>query len=175
MASIRLSDVSRFVDGMQREMVAAAQAGLLNAAARGLQTLVTQIIPSRSPQPVDRGVYRAGWKMEQIDPNRVAILNPEPHAAHIEFGVRAENVKIGRALIRALAEWALRKGLARDEDDATSMAWGIAKNMQRRGIFNNHSSKGGLRILEELNTRHIDRILSEEVHAEIRRRMGTLT
>lgn len=171
MASIKLSEVVGHFDQLRGDLVSAAQAGLLNAAARGLQVLVTQIIPSRAPQPVDRGVYRAGWKMEAIDPNRVAILNPEVHAIFIEFGVRPENVKVGRALIGALTEWALRKGLARNEKDAVGVAWAIAKKMQKRGVFN-QSSRGGLRILEELNTKHINQILSDEVNAAINRKVN---
>jgi hypothetical protein len=148
-------------------VLAAARAGLLKAANRGLQVLITEIIPSRSPQPVDRGTYRAGWKVEVIDPDRVAIMNPEPHAVFIEFGVRAENVKIGRAMLEALSEWAKRKGLAHTNQEAVGVAWAIAKAMQKKGIFNRN--RPGLRILEELVTKRIDNILKEEVAREIQR------
>ena len=82
---------------------AAALRGLASAAQRGLQLVQAEIIPSRSPQPVDRGVYRAGWRAVKIK-DGYAVENLEPHAAFVEYGVRASNVKPGRAMIAALAK-----------------------------------------------------------------------
>lgn len=109
-----------------------------------------------------------GWKTERIDLNTVAILNPEAHAAFIEYGVRAENVKIGAAMIRALTEWALRKGIAEDEKSAVGVAWAIAKTMQNKGVFNRRSGKG-LRVLEELEQEFLEDILKGEVGREMQR------
>ena len=171
MATIRLKDAPGYYDRMGKGVLEAARKGLRLAASRGLQKLVTGIIPSRSPQPVDRGVYRAGWRVEQVDEDTVAILNPEAHAVFIEYGVRAENVKVGPALIAALKEWSLRKGFASDEKEAIGMAWAIANNMKKRGIFNRRSGNG-LRILEELVDKHIHKFLKEEIAREIKRVIG---
>jgi hypothetical protein len=165
-AEVKLEDASRFFGELGERMLAAARIGLVKAGERGLQKLVAEIIPSRSPQPVDRGTYRAGWKTERVSRDVVAIFNPEPHAPFIEGGVRAENVKIGAAMIRALAEWALRKGIADDEQSAIGVAWAIAKTMQKDGIFNPMGRKG-LGILRELNENFIDDILREEVSREM--------
>lgn len=165
---IKLKDAAQHFKLQGEQMVKAAQRGLLKAGERGVQKIVVEIIPSRSPQPVDRGVYKAGWKTERIDANTVAIFNPESHAVFIEFGVRAENVKIGMALIRSLSEWVLRKGMAEDDKKAASIAWAIAMKMQRVGIFNKRQG-GGLRVLEELNNEHIDAICKEEIEHELRR------
>lgn len=165
--TIKLRDVVAHFDRLDAEMHRAARIGLLKAAERGVQILVTQIIPSRSPQPVDRGVYRAGWKTERVNADTVAIMNPEPHAVFIEYGVRGENVKIGRAMIQALTEWVIRKGLG-DGDKAVSIAWAIARNMQRDGIFNRREGPG-LGILKELEEVHLARIAREAVAREMQR------
>ena len=135
--------------------------GLHAAALRGVQMIVTQIIPARSPQPVDRGVYRSGWR-PVLRADGADIENLEPHALFIEEGVRAANVKIGRPLIQALAEWAVRKRLATPKN-AVSVAWSIAKTMQRRGIF----GQRGLGVLRELVDNHLEQIIQEEVAREM--------
>jgi site-specific recombinase XerC len=144
----------------------AAILGLYSAALRGVQVIVTQIIPARTPQPVDRAVYRSGWRVSPAQ-GGADIENLEPHAAFIEDGVRAANVKIGRAMIEALSEWVVRKRIA-SRDEALSVAWAIAKAMQRRGIF----GRRGLGILRELVEQHLDGIVREEVSREVDREMG---
>ena len=166
MPSIRLEDMPGYVERLGKAMREAAMRGLVLAGQRGVQTIVTQIIPSRSPQPVDRGVYRAGWKSIQETDSIVSISNAEPHAVFIEYGVRAENVKPGAAMVKALTEWVIRKGFARDQAKATGIAWAIINKMKKRGIFNNRGG-AGLRVLEELNQRHINNIIQEEVSREI--------
>lgn len=163
-----VGDAAVYFDRLSAAMLQAARNGLVEAAHRGHQVLVSQIIPSRTPKPVDRGVYRAGWKVEIVTPDRVAILNPEPHAVFIEFGVRAQNVKIGAAMIRALTEWVQRKGLARDAATAGGIAWAIARAMQRRGVFNAQPG-GGMRILEELRRSHLPQLVRETVAREMQR------
>jgi hypothetical protein len=170
MPTISLSEAAPYFGRLSAAATEGARRGLVKAGERGVQVIVTEIIPSRSPQPVDRGTYRAGWKTERVDRDTVAILNPESHAAFIENGVRPENVKIGAALIRALAEWAMRKGLAEDEASATGVAWAIAKTMQQNGIFNKRSGRG-LHILGELFEDHIVNIFVTEVSREIQRSM----
>lgn len=167
-AVIYLEDAAKFFGGLNNELEKAARIGLIKAAERGLAKLVTEIIPARSPEPVDRGTYKAGWKTERINELTVAILNPEPHAPFIEGGVRAENVKIGAAMIRALSEWALRKGIASDEKEAVGVAWAVVKSMKNRGIFNRRSGPG-LGILKELEEDYLEGILKTEVAREMQK------
>lgn len=123
---------------------------LFSSAIRGVQVIQTQIIPAVQPRPVDRGVYRAGWRYAVLlEGDTVVggeIFNNEPVAAFIEKGVRAENVKVGRAMIDALAEWVLRKGIVKKKvtkkrtaekvaSEARSAAWAIALSMKKHGIF----------------------------------------
>lgn len=168
-ANIQLSEASAYFGKLGGVLLKGAQKGLVLAGERGVQKIVTEIIPSRSPEPVDRGVYKAGWKTERIDPNTVLIFNPEAHAAFIEFGVRGENVKIGAAMIRALSEWAMRKGLAADEYEAVGVAWAIAKSIQKKGIFNHYAQGNGLRILQQLDEMYLEDILREEVSREMQK------
>lgn len=146
----------------------AGKRGLYAAALRGVTTIKTQIIPSRVPQPVDRGTFRAGWDAERT-PEGADVFNPEVHAVFIEEGVRAGNVKPGRAMLRALAEWAIRKGMARDPDEAAHIAWAIVGAMRKRGIFNRYGGQGGLGILRELVRAHLPKFVKEEVTRELKR------
>src|SRR5689334_5872908 len=99
---------------------------LYAAMVRGVSVIQTQIIPAKVPQPVDRGLYRGGWRAE---PYMVGdqimggdIFNVELWAIFIEKGVRAANVKIGRAMLRALAEWAVRKKIVEADEDPKQVA-----------------------------------------------------
>lgn len=165
MSLIQLAQAAAHFEGMKRKFRKAGLCGLEAAAQRGKMVIITQIIPSKTPQPVDRGIFRGGW---QVQPTKdgADLYNTETHAAFIEHGVRAENVKIGAQMIVALAEWALRKGLAEDQKEAISIAWGIAKTAQRRGIFNGGK---GFKILEECRKSYLPRFIREEVKREIER------
>lgn len=158
---VPLSKAAAQFEGLGQEMKAAAYQGLVAAGARGLQVLLLEILPKRVPQPVDRGLYRAGWKLK-IGPDYVEIYNDEPVASIIEEGARAANIKVGAAMLQALALWALRKGFASNPKEALSMAWAVARTMQKRGIFNRNGQQG-LGILRELVTWRLDAIIETEV------------
>jgi hypothetical protein len=145
--------------------------GLYSAALRGVVEIQTRIIPQLVPQPVDRGVYKAGW-MATRDNDGASIENSAPHASFIENGVRASSIKIGKVMIEALTEWVIRKGLVSETillsgatavstSDAVSIAWSIARGMKRKGIFGQ-----GLQVvpkLEELLPEIIGREVTREV------------
>lgn len=169
---IKLKDTHAYFNRLSDSMMRGARRGLRKAGERCVQKIVAEIIPSRSPEPVDRGTYKAGWKTDVVDENTVAVLNPEAHAAIIEYGARAENIKIGTAMLTALSEWAIRKGIASDEEEALDVAWAIAKSMQKKGIFNNYKAGRGLHILGELIDSYAEDILREEVSREINRAIG---
>lgn len=144
------------------QLKSAAVRGLRSAGLRGVAEIVSFIIPSRTPQPVDRSLYRAGWRSVPT-PNGCTIENAEPHAVFVEEGVK--NIKIGKAMIAALAEWAVRKGFA-TKTDAVSKAWAIAKAMEKRGhIF----GPAGMGILKELVDTKLEQFISEEVRRELER------
>ena len=163
MPTLTIAEYKKLVVSYKGRFREAAVRGLHSAAARGVQVLQTELVPSRVPQPVDRGLFRAGWRFFP-DPDGAWITNVEPHAAHVEYGVRAENVKPGRKMIAALAEWAARKGLAEKGEEAVSAAWAIAKAMRRRGIFGK-----GMHLLDELMQDRMPDIVKEEIEAEINR------
>jgi len=161
MPEITLKQAAQKTDELNERWNKAAVRGLQSAAARGVQDIITRIIPSRTPQPVDRGLYRAGWRFYPA-PNGAVIECFEPHAVLIEEGVRAANVKPGKAMIRALTEWVQRKGIA-SADEAESVAWRIAKTMQKRGIF----GKQGMGVLRELVEKYLPNYIEEEVAREL--------
>lgn len=139
---------------------AAALRGVQSAALRLQEHLVTHVIPQENPTPVDRGVYRAGWHVDMLE-NGARLRNFVPWAAFIEDGVDPKKVKIGRAMIKALAEWVRRKGIGGrtkttksgsvqvtkpSTTEATNIAWAIAKTMKKKGI---HGGPGGRGILRK--------------------------
>jgi|SRR5882672_2330197 len=154
------------LEGKRRK---AALRGLLAAAHRVVGVIVTEIIPREPRVPVDRGVYRAGWRARAVE-NGALVYNATPHAGIIEDGARAENIKIGKRMIDALAEWVVRKGLvgaAKKEERGAAgrqIAWAIAQSMKKKGIFGGEGK--GLRIMAKAR-RRIPAILEEEVKREI--------
>lgn len=161
---IDLKDAAKWFDVTEKAARKAAMRGLLSAALRSVQTIITVIIPSRSPPPVDKGGYLAGWHAVK-NPEGAEFFNASYEAPFVEDGVRAENVKPGRAMIAAITEWATRKGLAADADEARSVAFAIAQNMKRLGIFNRGSK--GLGIMRELVDKYLDQYVAEEVEREM--------
>jgi len=166
MSTIDLADVPQHLKKLEGDMKEAAVRGLRSAALRGVSIIITQIVPARSPAPIDRGAYRAGWKADVNDPpDGATIYNDEANAALIENGVDPGSVKPGYAMIENLTEWALRKGIAADEEEAVEIAWSIANSARSRGFF----YPGGLGILRELVDQHLPRIIEEEVKRELGR------
>jgi hypothetical protein len=165
-AEVGLKEASSFFEKLGVDFPAAAKRGLVSAANEGLQVILTQIIPSRSPVPNDMGLYRTGWKVDSSEPaDGATIYNDEPHAVFIEEGVRSGNVRIGRAMLDALSAWAVRKGLAEAGEDALEVAWAIARAAQSRGFF----EMTGLGVLRELVEQHLPGLIERNVADELRR------
>lgn len=151
-----------------------------STALRIVQHITTVVIPSEPHQPVDRGLYRAGWRAKQYEKGSY-VHNPVPYAAIVEYGARAENVKISRLMIIALTGWVLRKGLVKPQvtgkgkaakaaklaaaQEAERMAWAIAMAMKKRGIFNQGK---GLRVLEKA-LKIVQAAFAQELKDEIAR------
>lgn len=145
----------------------AAKRAVLSTALKVVQRITTVIIPGEPRPPIDKRVYAAGW-VARGTPDGAMIKNTAPNAAVIEHGARAENIKISRAMIDALAAWVKRKGLHKDGgDDPRAIAWAIAKAMQKRGIFNGGK---GLKILEK-GLKGVGRFFAEELKREIEREL----
>lgn len=157
----------------------AAFRGLVAAGHKTVEHIVADVIPSfGSRMPVDKGAYRAGWRVQPVkSEGEVIVQNSSPHAPFVDLGVRPGHVKIGRKLIAALTEWVQRKGLGgrtvtsasgrvrqvkASKAEATSIAWAIAKSMQAKGIFGGT----GLRILEKAEKR-VPTFIKEEVEREL--------
>jgi hypothetical protein len=167
-SKITIDQAPGWVKNLEGELHRAALKGVRSAGQRLVSHIQTDVIPAESRVPVDRGIYKAAWRSTN-EPNGCDVHNDSPHAGFIEDGVRGANVKIGRKLIDALVDWVQRKGLVRDVSRnsktaaARQIAWGIAKSMQKNGIFN---SGAGLKILEK-GRRQVARFIDEEVRREI--------
>jgi hypothetical protein len=166
MAKISISQAPAWVSMMGKEIKAAAVKGLYSAAVRTVSHIQTVVIPREPRVPVDRGIYRAGWRAEKL-PDGAMVINTVPYASIIELGARAGNIKPGRKMIDALTEWVRRKGLAKKGGtlEARQIAWAIARHMQKHGIFNEGK---GLRILEKAVVQ-IPQFIDEEIRREIQK------
>lgn len=157
MPEFDLKDHDQIARHLQDSTKEAVARGLLSAAYRLLGIVQNEIIPAEKPPPVAEGAYRAAWRVEPVA-GGAHLVNDMPYAAVIEGGARAANIKIGRKMIDALAEWARLKGLtghapgARSGADAHAaarqIAWAIARAAQGtakkpgKGFFNREGSQG---------------------------------
>lgn len=220
MPTFDVKDAGAFQKYITEKTTNAATRGVLSAAMRTVSFIQTSVIPSAQPHmPIDRGIYRAGWQFESKEYG-ADVYNAVPYAPIIEDGARAENIKIGRAMIDALTDWVKRKGIGLDKKvaigakgiakakapkpplealvkkitkylkkafkggaqkgpgggpkkqplkltdaQARSIAWAIAKSMQKKGIFNEGKGLGILKIA----TKSIPKFIEQEVLREIRR------
>lgn len=129
--------------------------GLRSAAARGVGFVVEEIENAKPYPAVDRGELRSSARVEMVE-GGARIEVDAPHAAIIEYGTRPF-----RPPVEPLAEWALRKGIADDEDEAMEIAWAIASKFAAEGIFpRGYFAKAMQRTFD---------IVAEEVAAELRR------
>lgn len=177
MGRITIDKAPGWVMDLEGKMRKAAMRGLLSAGHRLVGVIQNEIIPREERIPVDRGIYRAGWRVRKVE-GGVLVYNGTPAAAIIEDGARAENIKIGRKMLDALTEWIIRKGFiktvktrddagrftnAKRDAEARQLAWAIAQSMKKKGIFN----KGqGLKILAKAR-RRLPQLIVEEVKREI--------
>ncbi len=176
MPTFELKDYEKLARWLDSGLEDGVHKGLVSAGFRLLGVIQNEIIPSLKPPPIFDGAYRAAWKVETVKDGS-EVYNDMPYAPVIERGAKAENIKPGRAMIDALAEWARRKGLTghapgeRSSADAyaasRSIAWAIARAMQKKGIFN-RDGKEGLRVAEKAAVKGRE-FVEEEVREEVRR------
>jgi hypothetical protein len=177
MISFDIQDAGKLTRYVGERLDLAKRRGAVAAGQRLVQVITSEIIPREDPPPIDQRAYVAGWD-SQPTRDGADVFNTAPHAAVIETGARASAIKPGRAMVNALAEWAVRKGLLgtgkgsiqgrSQEAEAQSMAWAIIQNMRKKGIFNRGSE--GLHIAAKAAKR-APAILAEEIRAEIEQLM----
>jgi hypothetical protein len=176
-----LRDSGLMLKDLENDVREAAFKGLVSAAHRTVEHIVADVIPSFGDRmPVDRGAYRAGWRVQPVKgEGKVVVSNASHQAVVIEDGVRAGSVKPSRKFIEALAKWVRRKGIGgrtvvsasgrerrvkASNAEATAIAWAILMSMKRRGIFG-PKGLGVLRIAE----RRVPQFIKDEVEAELQK------
>ncbi len=173
---IDISKAGPEIDKLEEKAKKVFQKAAMSTGYRLVSHIVNIVIPSMRLPPVDRGAYRAGWRVKPI-PGGAYVYNAAPHANFIEKGVPPENVKIGKAMIDALTSWVIRKGIAKkkgkgsaakaaQEQQARSIAWAIAMSMKKKGIFRAH----GYGILK-LAMQKIPLFIQEEIVREVLKTM----
>jgi hypothetical protein len=175
MSVVRKVSVDEIGPLLKKGFEQVAVRGLQSTAMRMHSFILTVLIPKEPRIPVDRGIYRAGWRFKP-EKKGAMVYNVAPHAAHVEWGVPAENVKAGKKMIEALTAWVIRKRIvkakgrspaakASAEAEARQVAFAIAQSMKKKGIFNGGK---GLRILARASEK-IPMWAREEIALELKR------
>ncbi len=170
--SFDIRDAAGIEDWLKKKTKEPVYRGIVSAAFRTLGVIVNELIPQEKFPPVFDGAYRAGWQVE-ITEKGADLFNTNPVAPMVEYGVRAENIKIGRTMITALTDFARRKlGAEKPEQVAWAIAMAMKGMGKRRSGFNpgifNRDGKEGLRIGERAAARVKD-FVQEEVTREYER------
>lgn len=176
MPTFDLSQHDELAKWLQQGTREGVNKGLLSAAQRLVGVIQNELIPAERPPPVFDAHYRDGWHAAPVALG-AEVWNDMPYAGVIDGGARAANIKVGRKMVDALAEWARRKGLTghaagkRSSPEAyaaaRSIAWAIARAMQTKGIFN-RDGREGLQIAEKAKKRAFE-FVGEEVERQVRR------
>lgn len=161
---IDISEADKLARELGIDIDKIARRAILSTAHRVVQKITTVTIPAEPRPPIDRRVYAAGWGAKPTSDGAM-IQNTVPHAGIIEDGARAENIKVGRAMIDALEAWVKRKGIGKGEMTPRQVAWAVAMSMKKRGIFNGGK---GLKILAKA-VKGLEVIFAEELKREIER------
>lgn len=114
-------ELSRDLVRRFRKLPKLIEKSMRKAAQRGRTILVRRT-------PVDTGLMKNAWRVTKGI--SVEIVNDAPHAGIIEEGARPH--KVNRQGIEALTAWAQRK-LGASLEEARSVAWGIAKKLEKEG------------------------------------------
>lgn len=143
--------LTRLDDKIQRAVVRGLQ-----SAAMKLQGLVVTEIDRAEPHPaVDRGELRNSTKYERTEFGAILSMTA-PHAGIMEYGARPFFPPT-----EPLARWALRKGLADDEEEAQEVAYAIALHISQMGI----EPRGYF--IKAIQTLKHDGILAAEIRHEL--------
>lgn len=155
--------------------------GALSAGAKMVAYIQTVTVPATRPQPVDRGMYRAGWKFKTVK-GGVYVYNRVLHAMFVEEGVK--NVTPGKKLISALMKWVRRKGIGSrvvtnkkgisrvvkaNAKRAKEIAYAIANGAKKKGGFFNKGR--GLKVFKK-SLPALSKIFQDEVMNEIKKELA---
>ena len=152
-ATITTAQLAKRLQQMQGELESAAIRGLRSAARRAQGYVVTEI---EAVDAVDTGELKRSTKVTNTD--KGALLHVDaPHAPYIEHGTRPHWPPLG-----PLADWARRKGLADDDEEAEEIAYAIAAQISRWGTPARQYFQKALAALER------DDIVNEELDRELR-------
>lgn len=126
--SVTIDQFAVILGKLDSKIEAAVVRGLRSAAMR-LQGMVVHEIDQAEPHPaVDRGELRNSTRFERTDLGAILSMDA-PHAGIMEYGARPFFPPTA-----PLAAWALRKGLADDEEEAEEVAFAIARHISQMGI-----------------------------------------
>lgn len=130
----------------------------------------------------DRGILKNSWTAAKLGTSGAQVYSDVPYAGIIELGARPH--KVSRAGIEAIAGWVKRKMMApkgpiherigkggkvtrrmprgkTSDEEAISIAYAIAKKIEREGQKPMYLVRGELPFAEKYLAQEVDRILSQ--------------
>lgn len=125
MLRLRIPQAEASFQKMALDVKRASQKGLDAAAVRLQKEIVREI---RRQKLVDRAALIGSVRVEPDLRLARRVVVDVPYAYALNYGARPFMPPIA-----PLRRWALRKGIAKNQREATAIAWGIAKKYQLRG------------------------------------------
>lgn len=125
---LTLADFAQELGSMSEDMEKAVIKGLRSASAQGVSVVVEKINKTRPYPPIDTGELARSVESTTL-PRGGRISVDAPHAAIIETGTRPFWPPL-----QPLMDWAMRKGIAEDEDEAEDIARAIQKKFAFVGM-----------------------------------------
>lgn len=171
MASIvlSLSDFPGWLRRKQKQLPTVARDALRLAAKTEGMRVIQEVISATTPQPVDRGTYRRGWRARNV-PGGVAVYNPTLYASVIEHGRRPGGKPPPTKLI---ARWVLRKGLVKDvrgkakqRRAARAFAFAIARSIAKKGQKGQHILEHAVKRMRPLFQQAVNTALRTALDSE---------
>ena len=155
---LTLAQFAAKVDRLGTDVARASLRGV-RSAGRRLQTFVVEALDEPGPfsahPPNDTGELKRSIKYQPIEDGAV-IFADAPHAPFIEYGTRPHFPPL-----EPLKEWALRKGLADNDDEAMAVALSVARKIAHHGTVP-HAFMA--RAVDRLKR---EKILEKEVNFEV--------
>lgn len=129
--------------------------GLQSASQRGVGIVVSEIDTTQPYAPVNTGTLKHSVRSTPTDQGAILSVDA-PYASFVERGTRPFSPPLA-----PLADWAMDKGIANDEDEAMAIARGIQAKFRREGMAPRFFFKRAMREI-------VEKVIPTEVKRELR-------
>lgn len=143
--------------GAIRESKQAIERAIRKGKIVGAERAVTRLKAVKVP--IDRGHYRAAWRVVVSAGGSVSVVNDSPMAGVIELGARSHAVSVEGQ--QALLEWVMRHEVP--EKEAHAVVWAIVQRLKKQGQPGRFVVRGLLDDMTRDVSRETERAIREEL------------